>query len=119
MCGYHRKYAIRLLNQRGKPRRKRRAGRKPVYASAELLTALKRIWFASDQMCSKKLKAAIPLWLPFYETVYKTLTPETQDKLSSISAVLKTVRVAHGRKGLSGTIERVLKTVRVAMDVKA
>ena len=25
-CGYHRKYAIRLLNQRGKPRRKRRAG---------------------------------------------------------------------------------------------
>ena len=44
----------------------------------------------------------------FYETVYKTLTPETQDKLSSISAatidrVLKTVRVAHGRKGLSGT----------------
>ena len=108
VCGYHRKYAIRLLNQRGKPRRKRRAGRKPVYASAELLTALKRIWFASDQMCSKKLKAAIPLWLPFYETVYKTLTPETQDKLSSISAatidrVLKTVRVAHGRKGLSGT----------------
>ena len=108
VCGYHRKYAIRLLNQRGKPRRKRRAGRKPVYASAELLTALKRIWFASDQMCSKKLKAAIPLWLPFYETVYKTLTPETQDTLSSISAatidrVLKTVRVAHGRKGLSGT----------------
>ncbi len=108
VCGYHRKYAIRLLNQRGKPHRKRRAGRKPVYASAELLTALKRIWFASDQMCSKKLKAAIPLWLPFYATVYKALTPETQDKLLSISAatidrVLKPVRVTHGRKGMSGT----------------
>ena len=108
VCGYHRKYAIRLLNQRGKPKKKRRCGRKPVYASSELLTALKRIWFASDQMCSKKLKAAIPLWLPFYETVYKALTPETQDKLLTISAatidrVLKPVRVAHGRKGLSGT----------------
>jgi len=108
VCGYHRKYAIRLLNQRGKPRKKRRAGRKPVYASAELLTALKRIWFASDQMCSKKLKATIPLWLPFYETVYKALTPATQDQLLSISAatidrVLKPVRVAYGRKGLSGT----------------
>jgi hypothetical protein len=33
VCGYHRKYAIRLLNQRGKPRKKRRPGRKPVYAS--------------------------------------------------------------------------------------
>ena len=108
VCDYHRKYAIRLLNQHRKPRRKRRPGRKPVYASAELLTALKRIWFASDQMCSKKLKAAIPLWLPYYETTYKALTPETQDKLLLISAatidrLLKPVRVAHGRKGLSGT----------------
>ena len=72
------------------------------------MTALKRIWFASDQMCSKKLKAAIPLWLSFYETVYKALTPEVQDKLLTVSAatidrVLKPVRVAHGRKGLSGT----------------
>ena len=108
VCGYNRKYAIRLLNQRAKTSKKRRPGPKPVYASAELLLALKRIWFASDQMCSKKLKAAIPLWLPFYETVYKALTPEIQTKLLSISAatidrVLRPVRVAHGRKGLSGT----------------
>jgi len=56
VCGYHRKYAIRLLNQRGKPRKKRRPGRKPIYASPGLLTALKHIWFATDQMCSKKLR---------------------------------------------------------------
>jgi hypothetical protein len=108
VCGYHRKYAIRLLNQRAKARKKHRPGRKPIYTSPELLTALKRIWFASDQMCSKKLKAAIPLWLPFYATVYKALTAETQDKLLSVSAatidrLLKPVRVTHGRKGLSGT----------------
>ena len=108
VCGYNRKYAIRLLNQRGKARKKRRPGPKPVYASSEFLLALKRIWFASDQMCSKKLKAAIPLWLPFYESVYKALTSETREKLLTISAasidrVLRPVRVAHGRKGLSGT----------------
>jgi hypothetical protein len=108
VCGYHRKYAIRLLNQRGKPRIKRMPGRKPIYGSPELLAALKRIWFASDQMCSKKLKVAIPLWLPFYGTLYKALTPETQDMLLTVSAatidrLLKPVRVAHGRKGLSGT----------------
>jgi len=56
-------------------------------------------------MCSKKLQAA---WLPFYETVNQAVTPATQDKLWSISAatidrVLKPVRVAYGRKGLSGT----------------
>ena len=108
VCGYHRKYAIRLLNQRGKPKTRRRAGRKPIYASSEFMTALKRIWFASDQMCSKKLKAAIPLWLPFYEKRYKALSQDTQDKLLSVSAatidrLLKPVRIAHGRKGLGGT----------------
>ncbi len=108
VCSYHRKYAIRLLQPRGKARKKRRPGRKPIYASAELLTALKRIWFVSDQMCSKKLKAAIPLWLPHYATVYKALTPETQEQLLSISAasidrVLKPVRLVQGRRGLSGT----------------
>ena len=59
VCDYHRKYAIRLLNQPVKTGKKRRTGPKPIYASAELLTALKRVWFASDQMCSKKLKAAM------------------------------------------------------------
>jgi len=59
-------------------------------------------------MCSKKLKAAIPLWLPFYETTYEPLTTETQNKLLSISAatidrLLSPVRLKHGRKGLSGT----------------
>ena len=32
VCGYNRKYAIRLLNQRTKPMKKRLAGRKPIYA---------------------------------------------------------------------------------------
>ena len=57
---------------------------------------------------SYELKAAIPLWLPFYETLYKALSPETQDKLLAVSAatidrLLKPVRLVHGRKGLSGT----------------
>ncbi len=108
VCGYNRKYAIRLLGQRAKASKKQRTGPKPVYASPELLVALKCIWFASDQMCSKKLKVTIPVWLPFYETVYKAVSSETQDKLLSISAatidrVLKPVRVTYGRKGLSGT----------------
>jgi hypothetical protein len=108
VCGYHRKYAIRLLSQRCITRQRRRPGRKPIYPSPELLSALKRLWFACDQMCSKKLKAAIPLWLPFYEVTYEPLTTETQNKLRSISAatidrLLSPVRLKHGRKGLGGT----------------
>lgn len=85
VCKYHRKYAIRLLNQRKRGPTKR-PGRKPLYHSPEFLGALKRIWLATDQMCSKKLVAAIPLWLPFYEGAYGKLSARTTDQLLSISA---------------------------------
>jgi hypothetical protein len=94
VCGYNRKYAIRILNRKGK-RIKKRPGRKPVYRSDELIQVLKRIWLASDQMCSKKLVAAIPLWLPFYD---KELPDETASKLLSISAA---------------TIDRLLAAIRL------
>lgn len=107
--GYHRKAAIRLLNgynqdTYGLPR----PGRQPSYNSPELLEALKRIWFASDQMCSKKLKAALPLWLSHYESTFEALSVETKQQLLKISApsidrALKPIRLHSGRKGLSGT----------------
>lgn len=107
VCGYNRKYAIRLLNRKRR-KLKRRPGRRPVYRSVELLRALKRIWLSTDQMCSKKLVAAIPLWLPFYETTYEKLSDEVTGKLLSISAatvdrLLLPTRIRGRRKGLGGT----------------
>jgi len=108
VCGYHRKYAIRLLGRTGKRRTPGRPGRPARYASRALLEALKRIWFATDQMCSKKLKSAIPLWLPFYDTVYEPLTADTREQLLAISPatidrLLKPARARSGHKGLCGT----------------
>jgi hypothetical protein len=99
-CGYHRKYAIRVLRRRPKdnpssPKRSR--GPKPVYQHAQLVTALKRLWFATDQMCSRKLKAAIPLWLPFYDAAYEVLGGAVKEQLLTIS---------------SATIDRLLKPYR-------
>ncbi|MFH1853017.1 MAG: transposase family protein [Candidatus Neomarinimicrobiota bacterium] len=107
VCEYHRKHALRLLNQKEK-KPKKRPGRKPVYDAPELLTALKRIWLATDQMCSKKLAAAIPLWLPYYEKHYGKLTDDIKGKLLAISAAtidrhLSPIRVTIGPKGLGGT----------------
>lgn len=108
VCGYHRKYAIRLLSRRVRKRQPGHAGRPAIYASGALLTALKRIWFATDQMCSKKLKAALPLWLPFYDTAYEPLSPDLTAQLLAMSAstidrLLRPVRARVSRKGLSGT----------------
>lgn len=43
VCGYHRKYAIRLLAKDNKLRQRRPLGYKPIYGSWELLTAIKRV----------------------------------------------------------------------------
>ncbi|MFZ4859885.1 MAG: hypothetical protein ACOYL3_26255 [Desulfuromonadaceae bacterium] len=85
----------------------KRPGPRSVYNDESLIKALKRIWFATDQMCSKKLKAAIPLWLPFYELEYERLAVEVRNKLLSVSPatidrLLKPVRVLH-KKGRCGT----------------
>ena len=67
VCGYHRKHAIRLLRKRRKPLTKGPIGRKPQYNTPEFLDCLKQLWLATDQMGSKTFKAALPLWLPFYD----------------------------------------------------
>jgi hypothetical protein len=47
---------------------------------------LRRIWIALNLPCSKRLKAALPLWLPFYALQYRTaLNPKHYALLLSIS----------------------------------
>ena len=70
--------------------------------------ALKRIWLATDQMCSKKLKAAISPWLPHYEQEYGLLPESVRTQLLAISAcsidrLLKPIRAHSPRQGLCGT----------------
>jgi hypothetical protein len=107
-CGYNRKYAIRLLNSKKRRKKKTPSGPKPKYHDKELLAVLKRLWFATDQMYSKKLKAAVALWLPFYEQEYGRIDDRIKTKLynispSSIDRLLKPVRTRFTNKGRCGT----------------
>jgi len=106
VCGYAPKYAISLLSRKPS-RRRRRPGPQPRY-DAQVLGPLKTIWLASEQMCSKRLKAALPLWLPFCEEKYGALPVGTRRQLLQISPatidrLLKKVRAHYSGKGLSGT----------------
>ena len=70
MFKYHRKYAIRLLNVKeqvqNKPKPTKR-GRKPLYDDPTILEVLTDIWQKTNLPCAKRLKAILPLWLPFYD----------------------------------------------------
>jgi transposase InsO family protein len=96
VCGYNRKYAIRLLN--GPAPQKPTAvckTRSPSY-SAKVISVLSLIWEASGYPCSQRLKALLPLWLPWAQKRF-SLSAQIQKQLLSISP---------------STIDRRLKTKR-------
>ncbi len=72
--GYHRKHAIRLLTKQPIGWRDKPAGRKKKYDPKVLLAPIKQIRLATDQMRGKRLKAALPLWLPLYESSFEALS---------------------------------------------
>src|SRR5512137_913286 len=106
VCGYTRKYAIGLLSRQPR-RRRRKPGPRRRY-DGEVLEPLKAIWLAAEQLCSKRLKAALPLWLPFYEQERGPLAAPVRQKLlqmsaASIDRLLKKERARYRGKGLCGT----------------
>jgi len=106
VCGYARKYAIGLLNR--SPRQKRKRPGPQRRYGPEVLEPLKFLWLQSEQMCSKRLKAALPLWLPFYEQKQGTLTPSVRKKLlrispATIDRLLQKTRARYPHRGLCGT----------------
>jgi hypothetical protein len=108
ICSYHRKYAIRLLNQIASgPHRRSSAKRGPKkkYDHPDILKILKHLWKITNLPCSKRLKVIIPLWLPHYpfyvlESVQEallTISPATIDRL------MMPMRARFQKLGLSTT----------------
>jgi hypothetical protein len=104
---YHRKHAIRVLKHRIVGWRENPPGRKKEYQPEHLLIPLKQIWLATDQMCGKRLKVAMPLWLPYYGGAYGELESNIRSQLLNMSAatidrLLAPLRSRYPR-GLGGT----------------
>lgn len=106
-CNYHKKHAIRLLNNHKRFTRPspRKRGRASKYNRPAVLGPLKQIWLAANLPCSSRLRALIPIWLPFYP---EPLSEEIKKALLAISAatidrILRSVRIRYGKRGRSTT----------------
>lgn len=101
MTGYHRKYAITLLRPSG-PSRAAGSGagpgarRGPSY-SEEAVSVLARIWEAAGWPWSVRLKALLPLWLPWARQQVRGVTPQVEAQLLRMSPRQMDRRLA-GRK---------------------
>jgi hypothetical protein len=86
VCGYERKYAIKVLNgNRPGPGRRRRGGSQRKYGDAET-QVVAAIWKLGDYPCGKRLVAMLPLWVPAYEARHGRLPTRVRTKLERISA---------------------------------
>jgi hypothetical protein len=86
VCGYNRKYAIWLLSRplsNGAARR-RVILRSATYSKASIAT-LAKVWEASGYLCSQRLKAALPQWLPWIKKHFE-VNAELEKELLAISA---------------------------------
>ena len=110
LCGYERKYAIKVLGGRrpivGSARR-RRGGSPARYGAAER-EVIKAIWLTAEQPCGKRLKAALGLWLPHYEKRHGALSEALRSRVLEASAatldrLLAPCRVSVGSRGRCGT----------------
>ena len=87
--GYHRKYAITLLNGPPHPAAQPRRRRAPTYSDA-VITVLAAIWEAAGYPWSTRLQALLPLWLPWARRRFaipanvarrlRTISPRTIDR---------------------------------------
>lgn len=109
-CGYHRKHAIRVLNnfkRFTKPKPKKR-GKPSKYNQPAILEPLKKIWLTANLPCSKRLKVILPLWLKSYAQEFGGLSLDVVKALLRISAptidrLLKPIRVKYRGRGRATT----------------
>jgi transposase InsO family protein len=96
---YHRKYAIRLLNgpppSRFQPQRVRRRSRSPSYGPG-VISVLAAVWEAADYPWSVRLKALLPLWMPWVKKRFR-VSADVEQQLLAISA-RQVDRRLHDRK---------------------
>jgi len=83
---YHRKYAIRLLNgpPPGRARPPVPRSRSPRYGST-MVSVLAAVWAAAGYPWSVRLKALLPLWMPWVRKRYR-VSAEVESQLQRISA---------------------------------
>jgi hypothetical protein len=102
VCGYHRKHALRLLNRPLCPPPARKPGPAVRYDES-VLAPLKAIWLAADQPCSKRLVAALAIWLPAWEKCHGLLPLAVRRRLLAISPA---------------TVDRLLRPIRARLAGK-
>lgn len=111
VSGFTRKYAIKLFNRVPEHWFKKRPGRKRIY-SEQAIYHLRKLWLLSKQMNSKRLRDALPDWLPQYLAPESVKAELTAMSPATIDRYLAPFRAKIARRRRSGTRKsKLLKSI--------
>ncbi len=96
--GVGRKYAIRLMREQTKATG-RKAGRPSRY-NGNLVRHITVLWTSMERICPQRMKAALPIWLPFYRD--PEFDPKMKTELLKMSASTIARFIHRGCKTLKG-----------------
>jgi hypothetical protein len=88
VCGYERKYALKLLlgNRPGPARSAVTRGKRGRVYGEDVAEVLRRISRMADDPCGKRLKAMVPEMLPWHEVHFGVLESTLRAKVLKVSA---------------------------------
>ena len=114
---YSRKHAIKILNQ-SLDERKLKPGPRKTY-NQSVVIHLVEIWKLTGKICSKRLKAAIPLWLPYYRDSKCDTEIEKLLLMMSCSTIDRLLKPYRGNatKGLSSTTPGTYLKSKIPMEI--
>lgn len=109
--GIHRKSAIRILSTIKTRRQVERRGRRRIYNDF-IIEHLRVLWIDMGQLCSRRMKTALPRWLRDYEAPENTKIILSQMSKTTMDNYLKPYRAKSRRHWNSGTKSgRYIKTM--------
>lgn len=102
-AGFHRKHAVRLMNQ--KPTLKSKRGRRRIYSDGACYH-IRKLWIAMEQVNGRRMVQMLPSWLKHYQA--PGFGPLIEKELRSVShatieRILRPYRAQMGRRLRSGT----------------
>lgn len=111
----HRKHALRVLNAGNPPdRRPARRPRRSPYKDPRLQRVLEGVWAATGHLCGRRLKAALPHWLPW---IRRRLSPEPEVVRLLLAMSAPTID-RHLRPGKDAVRRKIYGTTRAGLLLK-
>lgn len=111
----HRKSAIRVLNSIKTKKQQESRGRRRIYNDF-VIQHLKRLWLDMGQLCSRRMKKAIPRWIVHYDVPEVTKHLLLQMSKTTIDVYLRPYKAQYRRHWNSGT--RAGKYIKTMIPLK-